>query len=140
MLEQLVGVLDERRQQLELERRQLDGALAHGQAALAEVHGQERIAVRLLQLASGGAAQNAFDPGEQLLPPERLRHVVVGTGTERTHLLQLLAAGAQHHHGHIAQLANALEGRPAVEIGHVDVEHHEIGALAVERLQRRAPV
>ena len=46
-----------------------------------------------------GAAQRRPQPGQQLVDPERLRHVVVGAGVERGDLLALVADRREHDHG-----------------------------------------
>ena len=57
-------------------------------------------------LASGiGAAQICQQAGYELARPERLRHVVIRAGFERTHLLFLLAHRRQQDHRHRAPLA-----------------------------------
>ena len=77
--EHLVRVLHERREQLELERRQLHLAALDGHAPLGVVDLDEVVGVRLGHLGlAAGPAQERLDAGEQLLAPERLRDVVVG--------------------------------------------------------------
>jgi hypothetical protein len=93
-------------------------------------------AVGVAQLRCRCPSQQALDPREQLLSAERLGQVVVGSGPQRAHLFELGAERCEHHDGHVAQLTNPLEGRPAVELGHRDVEHDQAGTLVEQELQR----
>src|SRR5215470_13235257 len=73
-----IRVLDEGREQLELERGELHGAALDADAALRIVDRDELVLVRLEQLrATAGPAEQRLHAGEQLLPPERLGDVVV---------------------------------------------------------------
>jgi hypothetical protein len=125
-------MVDERGQQPELERRQLDVLPARPHAPLAEVHLEQPVGVGVAHLLARRPPQHALHAREQLLPSERLRHVVVGPAAQRPYLLQLRPERAQHHDGHVAQLPDALERPPSVELGHRDVEHDEVGPLVVQ--------
>lgn len=52
-------------------------------------------------LPLAGAPQQRLDASEQLLPPKRLRHVIVGSRLQAADLLQLHAARRQHHDRHL---------------------------------------
>src|SRR4029077_12150852 len=96
-LEQLVAAQDlprvphERREELELERRQRDVPAGVRDGALREVDRAESVAVALRRLRPGSrAAEEGLDARDQLLPSERLRDVVVRTGLQATNALELL--------------------------------------------------
>ena len=128
---------DEGRQQAELERRQRDLGAVDGHASLREVHGQKRVRVGLASLGpASGPAEHGLDPGEQLLPAERLGDVVVGARLEAAHLLQLGRPGGQHRHRHVGKVADALERLPTIQLGHRDVQEDGVRRRRVERPQR----
>jgi hypothetical protein len=90
--------------------------------------------------AAAGAAQQGLHPRQQLLPSERLADVVVRAAAQPAHLLQLAALRGQHQHGHVADLADPLERRPPVELGHRDVEDDQVGSAAEQLAQALASV
>jgi hypothetical protein len=81
-----------------------------------------------------------LNAGEKLLPPERLRDVVVGPGLEPADLLELCGTSGEHYHRHVADVANALERLPPIELGHRHVEEHEVGRDCIERAEAVTPV
>jgi len=134
-------VADERRQQLELERGEphrppFDGHLA---ADVVDPHSAVLVGGAHLRRPAR-AAQQRLDAREQLLAPERLRDVVVRAAAQPAHLVELARARGQDQHRHVAQVADPLERLPAVELGHRDVEHDEVGGLLVQPAQRLEPV
>src|SRR5581483_6012566 len=89
----LAGVADEAREELELERRQGYLPLADCDAELGEVDREIAVGVRLLlRLAGGtpGAAQEALDACDELLPAERLDDIVVGAALQPADAIGLL--------------------------------------------------
>src|SRR6185436_8810023 len=84
-------------------------------------------------------AYERLDAREQLLAAERLRHVVVRAALETPNLLELPSARRQHHHRHLAEVADPLEGLPAVELGHRDVKQDEVRRRGVELTQAGLP-
>ena len=76
---------------------------------------------RLARLGPG-PPQRGLEPGDQLRRPERLRHVVVGAGRERPHLLLLLADRGEDDDRHLAPLAQPLGHLDAVDVGQHQVE------------------
>ena len=132
---------DERGQQLELERRELHllAARDHLAADVVDPHGAVLVGGAHLRRAAR-AAQQRLHAREQLLSAERLRDVVVGAAAQPAHLVQLAGARGQHQHGHVAEVADALERLPTVQLRHRDVEHDEIGRVVLQPPQRLEPV
>src|SRR5207248_7812052 len=115
----LVGMADERRQELELERGELDGAVVDGDDALGEVDRQVAVRVgRLLSLACAGAPQQRLDARNELLAAERLDDVVVGAAREPADALELGVSGGQHQDRYVAQIAEPRQRLEAVEPRH----------------------
>ena len=132
----LIGMSHERCQQAELERRQGDGRSVDGHGVAREVHLDRTVGVRCADLDGlARAPQQRVDAGDELLTPERLGDVVVAAGAQPAHALQLGAAGGEDEHRNVAEIADALERLPAVELGHRDVEDDEIGAMGMEGTQ-----
>src|SRR5580765_7163664 len=103
-------MLDEDRQELELERSELDLAVVDENTALGIVDFDEVVAVGLGRFnLAAAAAQERLDSREQFLAAERFRNVVVGAGGEAADPLELLRAGGQHDHGDVREVADALE-------------------------------
>ena len=134
-------MLNEGGEELELERRQLHLALADDDAPLRVVDLDEAVAVRLghLRLAAR-AAEERLDPGEQLLPAERLRDVVVGARGETADALELLGPRCEHDHRHLGEVADPLERLVPVQLRHADVEEDEGGRRLVQLPQGRPAV
>ena len=85
-------------------------------------------------------SQRYADPGEQLVDPERLRHVIVRTEVERAHLVSLAAARGEHDDGRPRTLADVTDDLEPIPVRQVDVENDEVGGTAVVarlRLARR---
>jgi hypothetical protein len=81
---------------------------------------------------SGSSCAAPWDARDELLLAERLDDVVVGAGLEAADALELVAACGEHQHGDGRHVANPVEDAPAVDLGHGDVEHNEIGPPRVE--------
>ena len=132
---------DERRQELELERGELDGTVVDGDDALGEVDRQVAVRVgRLLSLACAGAPQQRLDARNELLAAERLDDVVVGAAREPADALELGVSGGQHQDRYVAQIAEPRQRLEAVEPRHRDVEDDEICRRGEEFAQPGAPV
>ena len=74
------------------------------------------------------------------MPSERLHDVVVRSRLQAAHPLELLSARGQHQDGHLREVADALERREPVQLRHIHVEDHEVGAPGVDLSQARAAV
>jgi len=57
---------------------------------------------------------------------------VVGARLQAAHALLDEAARRQHQHRGVADVAQALERRPAIHHRHADVEQHHVGGLVEE--------
>ena len=78
----------------------------------------------------GLATQGRANSREELVHPERLRHVIVGAGIERFDLCRFFAANRKHNDGYVGDFSEA----PAqLETAHV--RHRQIGYY-----QRRQPI
>ena len=88
----------------------------------------------------GSPTQQRLDPREQLLAAERLDDVIVGAGAKAPHLVDLTAAGGEQDHGHVAEVAEALERLESVELGHREIEDDEVGRALMEDAERVASV
>ena len=141
--EHLARIADEGREQLELERGQAHLPVADGDRALAVVDRQitVRVGVRLVaaRLARRAPEQRLY-AGDELLPSEGLDDVVVRTGLEAPHPLQLVTSGRQHQHGHLAEVSDALERLEPVQVRHRDIEDDEVGPPGVHLAEARPAV
>ena len=81
---------------------------------------------RGLGLVGGAPPQRGAQPGEDLLHPERLGHVVVGPGVERRDLVGLPVADGQDDHGHVGERADASDHLGAVEVRQAEVQEDEV--------------
>ena len=88
----------------------------------------------------GARRSSASTRATQLLAVERLRDVVVRPTAQTADPIGLRVARGEHEHGHLAQVPDALEQLPAVEVGHRHVEEDEVVVAVVERAQRGAAV
>src|SRR5439155_20696234 len=113
-------IADEGGEKPELEGRQQDVVAAGPDGALREVDRHEAVRVRLgRSFGALAASQVRVHAREELLTPKRLGYVVVRTAAETANLVELLGAGCEHHHRHVAQLANPLQRLPAVKARHL---------------------
>ncbi len=79
-------------------------------------------------------------PGEQLPHAKRLRHVVVGAGVERGHLLALLTPGRQHDDGHRGPAAHAADHVGAIHVRQAKIEDQHVGPVPGDSRQARLTV
>ena len=88
----------ERREELELGRRELDGRAGHLGPHPRHVEDDVADADRLGGVGrSFGPAQDRPDAGDQLARAERLGQVVVGAQLEPEQLVELVVPGGEHH-------------------------------------------
>ena len=127
----------EHREQLELEGGQGHVALLVRDGPLREVDRHLIVGIGLLTVLAvrASASKQRLDARDQLLPPERLDHVVVRAGLQAAHPLELRTARRQHQHRHVREVPDAVQRLPAVELRHRDVEHDEVGGRLVEGAQ-----
>ena len=131
----------QRREELELGRRQLDGRAAHLGPHPRQVEDDVADVDRLGGLGrSIGPAEDCPDPCHELARAERLGEVVVGTELEAQQLVELVVARGEHddRDGRVTpKLAGDVE---AVEPRQPEVEDDEIRAALADRRQRRRAV
>ena len=107
-------------------------ALAARRLARAERRARDGVARRA---TPERARLGALDELGELRPLGGLLDEAVDVGTQARQLLLAGRCAGVHQHGDLAQVAQALERLPAVELGHPHVEHHEVGPDLVERAQ-----
>ncbi len=91
----------------------------------------------------GFRAQVRLDAGQQHREVDRLDHVVVGAVAERHHHVLGLVLGGRHDHRQLevrVAAADRLEHVDAGQAGHHPVEHHQIGPLAADQVERGGAV
>ena len=81
-------------------------------------------------------AQHRLDAGEQLTAGVGLGDVVVGADLQPDDLVDLAVLGGEHDHRHARALAQRAADVDAGEAGQHEVQQHQVGAAAVELLQR----
>ena len=107
-----------------------DAAAGQVDAQLAELdHGVGARAV-------DGPAQHRAHARQQLVDPERLGHVVVGSGVERLHLLALVADGRDEQDGDVRPGADLARDVVARAVRQQQVEQHEVGRLERDLRER----
>src|SRR6266404_2717273 len=136
----LVRVTDEGRQEPVFEAGQGDFALVVAHRALSKGDAEPGVGVGLLGAAAAWTAEKHVHPRNQLLPSERLDHVVVGSALEPADAFQFCVTRGQHQHGDVRDLADPLQRRPAVETRHCNVENDEVGRAGIELAQADAPI
>ena len=104
----------------------------------------DRLRVEVHRRLSGGdrglrvtlrAPHNRMDPGDQLVPMERLRHVVVGSETESLDLrLGVVLAGEDQDRGVDPCHAELLENVVAVHVRQVQVEKDQIVVVELREI------
>ncbi len=83
-----------------------------------------------------GAAQDRLHPRDELLGPERLGDVVVRAELQAAQDVRLvLAGGEQEHRDVLVDVSDPLEDHEAGELREVDIEDHQIGVLAGQRVE-----
>src|SRR5688572_208201 len=132
---------DQRREQRELLRGEVDGLALHPDLEAVAVdlevaRLEPALALRGLELAA--PADHRADAGHELAGRERLRHVVVGAHLEAQHLVAFLGAARDHDHGDGAGVRLRLDAAadlPAVELRDHDVEEDQVGEVLPGHLQ-----
>ena len=89
---------------------------------------------RLLGLAA--APEHRAHPGDELPRGERLGHVVVRAELQADDLVDLAVLGGQHDHRDVGALAQRPADLAAGQAGQHEVEQDQVGAGAVEGLDR----
>src|SRR5581483_10252973 len=138
------GYGSERAQQLELDKRQLDGLPVALDGAARNVDHEpvelDTLVGPQLEARDLRAPEQRADARAKLTDRERLRDVVVRAELEPDHLVELVVAGREHDDRHAARGAQALADLEPVEPRQHDVEHDEVDALRGELAQRLLPV
>ena len=84
----------------------------------------------------GGSAQERPQPRQQLLGPERLGHIVVGSGVECPYLLTLVADGGQNQNRQRAPAPDLLADVDAGTVGQHQIQHQRLGWAVGQSGQR----
>src|SRR3954451_22355521 len=87
-----------------------------------------------------GPAYRRPHPGQQLVHPEGLGHVVVGARVQRLHLVRPVVPGGQHDHRRPAPAAQPPDHVHPVHVRQAQVEDDHVGLVARGRVQRRPAV
>src|SRR4051812_28094473 len=137
--EHLARLAGQRDQQVELQRRELDGHAVAGHLVGGDVdlHVADGEVLRLAGLA---AAQLGPHAGDQLDRLERLGHVVVGAGLQPLDDVDRVALGGQHHDRHGRLLADVLADLQAVAARQHQVQQDDVGARLLEDADRPVAV
>jgi len=83
-----------------------------------------------------GAAQDRADAGNQQPLAEWLGDIIVGAHRQAQRFVELVVLAGKEDHRDCALLAQAAQQFEPVHLGHLDVEHREIGRILHQRLQR----
>src|SRR5574341_1815580 len=86
---------------------------------------------------SGGMAKSSPHPCEELIDPERLRHIIVGTEVERGNFGLLLIARGEHEDGDGCPLTDLANDFGAIPIGQTQVDQNDV---RISCLRLRKPV
>ena len=125
------GVAHEQLHELPLLGREVHRLAAGGDALGRQVDGEVRPSRRSGASSTGVAATlQGAEPGEQLVHPEGLGDVVVGTLVEGVDLGGLLVTGRQHDHRHLRPRPQAAEHVEAVHAREAEVEDDDVGVVA----------
>ena len=125
-------------EQVELERGEVDDALAAADLVRRDIHDQIR-AAQHLAARRPAAPQESAHPREQLVVRERLHQVVVRAGVEPEHAVGDRVARREHQDRHVGAGAQPTADLDAVDARKHHVEHDEIGrSIACGRERRRA--
>jgi hypothetical protein len=110
-------------------------------APLGEVEG-ETVGRHRAQLTAEitASSHRGTDPREQLLDPEGLGDVVVGTQVQGLDLVVGLLASRQNDDRYGRGRPDPAQHLRSVDVGQPEVEDDHIGRILVYRLHRRAPV
>ena len=120
-----------------------DDVLAGAEHAVGVVvhHEVGALVHRRRAVAGAGAAQHGLGPGHELLEAERLLQVVVAAEREPADLvLGGVAGGQEQHRRAVAACTQPAAHLEPVEVGHHHVEHHEVGPLRRDHVERRPAV
>ena len=136
------GMRDQKRQQLELFWRESDLDLATVNAVPIEIDRQ--IASRKLAVQRSLAAERATErgahAGHELLRPEWLRDVIVGTLIQGCDFVLFRATCGQNQDRRVGPIAYLPADLAPIHIREAEIEDDEIGALSLERVERLAPI
>ena len=121
-------------EQRELAGRQRNDAVAATHVAGRDFHGE----VGELKDArrERRATQQSADAGKQFRVGEWLHQVVVGAGIEPADAVGRAASGGQHQDRQVAACPQLPADFQAVDAGHHQVEHHEIGRVRAGLFER----
>jgi hypothetical protein len=140
LAEQPAGVAQQHLQQVPLGRRQPDARVPRrpvaGYALGGQVHRQVTERDARLLLRRRAAPHGSAHPGEQLIDPERLGHVVVRARVEGLDLVGGIGAARQHDDRHRRPPAQPLDYRHAVHVGQAEVEQYQVGRELRRQRQR----
>src|SRR5262245_61701761 len=128
--DELARVADEHLDDMPLGRREPDLAVAGADALGREVDREVGGLDDGFLVGGRGSPQGCAEPGEELVHPERLRHVVVGAGVEGRDLPALLLPHREDDDRDRGPAAQAADHLDAVDPGQAEVEHDEVGVLA----------
>ena len=92
--------------------------------------------VGVAAIGLAGPPQQRADAGRQLLRGERLREVVVGAGLEAGDDVVGVGPGGDHDDRDVARAPDRPAHLEAVDAREHDVDEHDVGRVAVERLER----
>ena len=84
--------------------------------------------------------QDRLHPRHQLASVERFGHVVVGAELEADNLVHVVTARGEHDDRQVALLAQTAADLPAVDLGHHQVEHQQVGFRDAHLFERFATV
>ena len=108
MREDFTGVLDERCQQLVLQRREMHRLLTHHDLPGPQIDGELTDSKDRRRIsAARGVPQRGPHPGQQLGDAKRLGDVVVRSAIQGLHLLRLLVPRGKHNDGRGQPFAQA---------------------------------
>ena len=87
------------------------------------------------RIGGAGPPQQGPDAGRELLGGERLGEVVVGAGLEPGHHVVGVGPGGDHDDRDVAVAADRPADLEAVDAREHDVDQHDVGGVAVERVE-----
>jgi hypothetical protein len=89
---------------------------------------------------AAAALEDGADPGHDFARGEGLHDIIVAAELEAEHPVDLVVARGEEEDRQVALRAQPAADFEAVHPRHVDVEHDEIGPVALDRLERRLAV
>ncbi len=87
-----------------------------------------------------GTPQNSLDARRQFARVERLGKIIVGAQLQTDNAIHVFAARGQHQHRDAAVDAQTLENLKPIQAGKHDIQHDQVVAALLRRLQRRVPL